>query len=168
MRFFPIGLSLTIIGTACTAIAGCGSDEYGPILLTFDACRPLVLVPNIEATPAELRSLESAAKMWNALSGTQLTFEDVPGADRLPVRFGDAADMFFGRYDDRIGEVFINQRLPDHRRRTIVAAHELGHAFGLVHIDPERRPSVMNSGNWDVAPTMEDGATLRALRADCP
>jgi predicted Zn-dependent protease len=48
-----------------------------------------------------------------------------------------------------------------------VIAHELGHAFGLVHVSPDTRPSVMNPGNTTVAPNDGDRAALEALWGTC-
>jgi hypothetical protein len=46
-----------------------------------------------------------------------------------------------------------------------VIAHEIGHAFGLVHVTG--RASVMNAGNIDVAPNAGDAADLSALWGAC-
>ena len=42
-------------------------------------------------------------------------------------------------------------------------AHEIGHAFGLWHVKPSVRRSVMNPGNTTVTPTERDVDSVRAL-----
>ena len=49
----------------------------------------------------------------------------------------------------------------------LTTAHELGHAFGLTHVDPGVRRSVMNPNNITVSPTSEDVAKLHALWRPC-
>jgi len=46
-------------------------------------------------------------------------------------------------------------------------AHELGHAFGLVHVPQSERTSLMNPGNISTPPTVEDQAALAALWGTC-
>ena len=47
----------------------------------------------------------------------------------------------------------------------VTIAHEIGHAFGLVHVSD--RPSVMNVGNLVVEPNTGDVTALVALWSTC-
>ncbi len=42
----------------------------------------------------------------------------------------------------------------------VTIAHEIGHAFGLVHVPAGQRTSVMNPNNLVIEPTAEDVDTL--------
>jgi hypothetical protein len=81
----------------------------------------------------------------------------------LPVRFMPAAAFSHGYYDPS-GEVLINDDLTA-RPLVVTIAHEVGHAFGLVHVTD--RPSVMNPGNLDIEPNAGDVAALAALWGTC-
>jgi predicted Zn-dependent protease len=45
----------------------------------------------------------------------------------------------------------------------VTIAHELGHTFGLWHVHPSTRRSVMNPGNTTITPTERDVDSVRAL-----
>ncbi len=105
---------------------------------------------------------------WNEVAGTRLTLEDVAGAARLPVEFEEAAPAFFGIYLDEEGRVVINRRLTEPHGRAVTIAHEMGHAFGLVHLEPETDISVMNPANLEVEPTPEDAGRLAEIWGRCP
>ena len=62
--------------------------------------------------------------------------------------------------------IFINDEL-DGDELMLTTAHELGHAFGLTHVDPGMRRSVMNPNNITVSPTSDDVAKLHALWGTC-
>lgn len=63
--------------------------------------------------------------------------------------------------------IFINDDL-DGQPLAVTVAHELGHAFGLVHVDPSVRASVMNPGNLSTPPTAADAAQVTGLWGACP
>jgi hypothetical protein len=61
----------------------------------------------------------------------------------------------------------INRRLSGEPLE-ITVAHELGHAFGLWHVEHEVRTSVMNPGNLTVAPNAGDASDVAVLWGRCP
>jgi hypothetical protein len=142
----------------------CASNEGATTIeLTHDACAPLSLVA---AAPTELQS--------SALQGGQDLWLDrgAPALGRragatLDVRFEPASPAFRGLYDDHEGVIYINSELTDARVLSIVVAHELGHAFGLVHVPASERPSLMNPGNVSISPTASDQAEVEALWGAC-
>ncbi len=129
----------------------------------MDPCVPIVLVPADDVTAAERASIEDALRLWNDAAGTELTLGEVEGAAHVPVHFRDAPLIFLGVYER--GSVVVNRGLTDERTRTVVLAHELGHAFGLAHVEDEG--SVMVPGNATVAPGPRDAAAIAALWGAC-
>lgn len=95
-------------------------------------------------------------------------FDELDPEVGLEVRFEDAAATFHGLYDPGAGRVLVNRAIADRGALSIVVAHELGHAFGLVHIDAGTRASVMNPGNIVTPPTDADQGALEALWGACP
>lgn len=129
----------------------------------------------MDATTSERQAVVAALGYWNASGGLGLTLASVASASTaadagqppLSVQFQGAAGAFYGLYDDERGIVFVNRRLDDARGRAVTVAHELGHAFGLQHVDRRERPSLMNPGNLTLGPTEQDVAQLRRLWGDC-
>jgi hypothetical protein len=130
----------------------------------FDPCSPLAL-ELVDATDAQRASTGEGIAMWNTLLGAQLTLDEQSDAPRVPVHFDDAGANFHGYYDDERGIVYINNDIADDRARAITLAHELGHAFGLLH--EEERVSVMNSGNQKIEPNEGDEDALVRLWGQC-
>lgn len=148
-------------------VGSCAAPGDDVLEITYDVCEPTVIVPAADATPDELASIDAAIAMWNESSETRLTREDLPGAQRIPVRFEEAALAFYGVYEDEVGEVVINRLLTDPHHRAVTIAHELGHAFGLWHVDRQERVSVMNRANLEVEPTAADADALVATWGAC-
>ena len=120
--------------------AGCADAPGGDahLDLVFDVCAPIRLsAPG--ATAAQLAGVDAAAALWRD----------------------------HGVYEDEVGVVFVNTDLTDPDARTITIAHELGHAFGLWHVAASERPSIMNPGNLQVLPTVDDQAALAARWGTC-
>ena len=152
---------------ALVAVACAPRNDDEPIERSFDPCT-LIVTPAADVEAHELASIEEAIEMWHSAADTRATVgKDGDEAHRLEVRFDDAPAAFRGLYDDQRGIVFINRDLPSARARSITVAHELGHAFGLLHVDPEKRTSLMNPENVDVPPTPDDARAVHALWGRC-
>jgi hypothetical protein len=82
----------------------------------------------------------------------------------VPLRFEAAAALSHGFYDPVRGLVLVNDDLVA-RPLAVTIAHEVGHAFGLVHVT--NRPSVMNPGNLEVEPNASDATALADLWGRC-
>lgn len=151
--------------TAIATTIGC--DPAAPAIeITFDPCDAVELEVG-DATADQRASIDDALAMWSD-RGTALVLTPHAGlAPRLTIAFADAAEVFHGAYDPATGVIYINTDLDDRRQRAITIAHELGHAFGLVHVAFDQRVSVMNRGNLDTAPTSPDHLEVEALWGGC-
>ena len=193
-------LSLIALVAAASSLLGCGESAApsGPYI-AFDACQPLILVPDPSATAAEVAGLAAGLALWNASAGTTLSVaapgdpsapasatpsasastEASASADAsapasaeasapatLPIHFQQAADLFHGLYDAPNAQIYINTDLADHEL-AVVITHEVGHAFGLVHIPVSVGPSVMNPANLMIEPQPRDIDTLEAKWGRC-
>jgi hypothetical protein len=119
-------------------------------------------------TTAQADGVTKAIAMWRDHGAPGLVAgPDADAAASVRLRVQDAAPFFRGFYDDRASTIYINAGLVDSEAIGIVIAHELGHAFGLTHVAPEVRKSVMNPGNITVEPTDADRAALEALWGSC-
>jgi hypothetical protein len=130
----------------------------------FDACAPLALIADPGVSPEQSAGIVAGMSLWNAAAGTRLMFASGGGAadasaTGLPIHFQAAAPPFHGLYDAPRGQVFVNTDLSG-ELLAITVCHEIGHAFGLVHVPADQRSSVMNPNNLNVEPTAEDVDTL--------
>ncbi|HMF43853.1 MAG TPA: hypothetical protein VKQ32_24430 [Polyangia bacterium] len=158
----PRTIPLVTTLLSCAVLAGCGAaggpDESGPPV-TFDACAPLQVVADPAISDVEAGGITAGIAFWNTRAGTRLTLGGDPTLPGLPLHFQAAAPPFHGLYDAPSGQVFINTDLSG-EALAVTIAHEIGHAFGLVHIPADQRASVMNPNNLVVEPTAEDVDTL--------
>lgn len=134
---------------------------------TFNPCEPLVVGLDPGVTDAERASAEAAVARWNRVAATRLTTADAH-APVVPLHFQEAAYAFHGLYDDARGVVYVNQALAsDPAACSVVIEHELGHAFGLLHVPASTRSSLMNPGNLTMGPTPADVAAVASRWGAC-
>ncbi len=171
-----VALLVPLTTTACGQSKGDGKIDT-----VFDPCAPLVIAP-VDGSAREKESVFRGVALWNDTAGSQLSVQgdgtldsddddaDSDAADSAPViplHFDEAGSNFHGYYDDVGAIVYINDDMDDDRQRAITIAHEIGHAFGLLHVDVDDDASVMNDGNLETAPNDFDVDALRALWGAC-
>ena len=155
---------------AALLLSGCVMDAGdAPAGRSFDPCSTVVFVDG-DARPEERASLDEALATWNAEAGLALrrvepNDVDSPIEEVLAIRFEPTIPALFGVYDDGEGAISINASLSDDRSRRIVLMHELGHAFGLSHVEGEA--SLMNPGNKSVPLSEADVERLRGIWGVC-
>ena len=162
----------------CASLASCAT-ESSESYLARDPCAPLSLAAPT-ATAAEQTGISGAVALWRdrGVAAFDVAPDDAPAADpttasastgALPIeiRFDAAASTFHGVYDPATARVLINRDLTDPATLAIVIAHELGHVFGLAHIAPATRLSLMNPGNLVTPPTEADQGALEARWGRC-
>jgi len=155
------------------ALAACrGADPAS--YSARDPCAALA-VAVVMPTSLERDAIGDALALWRdhgvaafdaALDGTAGA-PPVPAAPTIAIEFDAAAAAFHGVYDPAADRVLINRAIDDRATLAIVIAHELGHVFGLVHIAPAARISLMNPGNLVTPPTDADQRALDALWGAC-
>ncbi|MBA3393080.1 MAG: matrixin family metalloprotease [Deltaproteobacteria bacterium] len=128
-----------------------------------DPCAALA-VNATGATSTQRGGIADALVLWRGRGATALGTGG-PADATIEIRFEEAAPSFHGHYDDETGVIYINARITDPATLAIVVAHELGHAFGLPHVDD--RISLMNRGNLVTPPTEADEHALAALWGRC-
>jgi hypothetical protein len=145
---------------------GCGSEDgsTGPAVV-YDPCEMTLLLATAGASAAERTALTDALALWQVVAGPRLSVLDQTAAQVLPIGFQAAAPAFFGLYRPDRGDILINSELGDPGARAITVAHELGHAFGLAHVTGRR--SLMNPGNLQVPPAVEDSQLIYERRPAC-
>ncbi|HEY0193349.1 MAG TPA: M48 family metalloprotease [Kofleriaceae bacterium] len=124
-------------------------------------------------TAAEQAGIAAAIAMWRGHGITTMSVTDSAAepTDAITIKFADAADAFHGVYDPPSASILINRDLASGDTAgalAIVIAHELGHVYGLVHVDPAERLSLMNAGNLWTPPTDGDQTALQTLWGVCP
>lgn len=163
LRFSCI-LSLALLG-------GCaGGPQDTTLEIVSDVCEPTAVIAPADATEAQLASIDEGIAMWGRLGFDRMVRADgalLTGGQHIEVVFDDAAAFFHGLYDDEHGVVYINRALSDDHQRSVTVAHELGHAFGLLHVARDARVSVMNPDNLVVEPNDGDAAELVTLWGVC-
>jgi hypothetical protein len=155
---------LGTLAVVALALGGCAAPGDDALDVVFDPCGS-ALAPAGDTLARERDAVLAAAAIWNDALGADLAIVAPDAPDALPIRFEEAAALFRGIYLDEEGAVVINRSIADDGDRAIAIAHELGHAFGLWHV--EDRASVMNPGNLSVLPTAADVAAVTARWGAC-
>jgi hypothetical protein len=148
-------------------LAACASnapDDSVTFEHVFDACTPLAINAPA-ASDAQRASIAAAADLWAAVGVVGARDGDA-GSGGVTIVFEPSTPSSFGFYDDSASTIYVDEALAD-RERGIVIAHELGHAFGLIHVPMTERISVMNAGNLDADPTIDDRDAVAARWTDC-
>jgi hypothetical protein len=164
LRYHTPLLSCLLLGAV-----SCAPDTGDFVFeITYDPCQVIVIAPDPDASDDELASIDDAIDMWNSTGATHLTRIEYPHAPRLQVLFDEASPAFYGIYVHQEGHVFINRMLKNRYARAVTVAHELGHAFGMLHVAGGTRTSVMNKGNLRTPPQASDAEALVELWGRCP
>lgn len=143
-------------------VVSCASPDGGAIDHPFDPCAPLRLdAPG--ASDAQAAAIDQAIAAWQVSAASRAA---PPASAVVEVQFVDGPPEEYGFFDDAGATIYVNREL-DGDARAITIAHELGHAFGLVHVAPAVRASVMNAGNLTIAPTADDRAAIAARWGAC-
>jgi hypothetical protein len=155
------------LGVAAALLGACGAGSGDTTLqIVHDVCEPTALIAPADASGDEIASIDGAIDMWARQGFDRLVRGDGESTTQaIEIVFEEASEVFHGLYDDEHGVVYINRTLADDHERTVTVAHELGHAFGLWHI--EDRSSVMLPGNLDIEPNAGDADALRGLWGPC-
>lgn len=157
--------SLTVLTLALTAAACTGSSGDDQLDVVFDVCGPITVVTSA-SSPAQTAAIDEAIELWRAHGVPAITRGLAGDEPSIEIRFEDAARNFHGVYEDEVGVIFINSGLTG-EDQAVTVAHEMGHAFGLWHIEPDDRISVMNPGNLHITPTPADELALVDVWGTC-
>lgn len=157
---------------ALALLGGCaGGPQDTTLDIVSDVCEPTAVIAPADASAAQLASIDAALAMWADLGFDRAARveagAEVGAEQHVSVVFEEAAEMFHGLYDDENGIVYINSLIDDDHARAVTVAHELGHSFGLWHVDAGVRVSVMNPANMVVEPNESDAGELVALWGAC-
>jgi hypothetical protein len=151
-------------------LAACNGGDPSSSYVTHDPCAALAIT-QVAPTAMQQGGVGDALALWRDHGVRAFDRGDAveaPAAGAIEIRFEDAAATFHGLYDPSASRVLINRTIADRDALAIVVAHELGHAFGLVHVDAATRTSLMNPGNLVTPPTDADQRALEALWGACP
>jgi predicted Zn-dependent protease len=143
----------------------CSPDST--IDITFDPCSHLAILPLDGTKAAEVQAIEDAVAAWSQVIPARIDVDAAAGDGALTVSFESGDTPFRAMYFDHWGEIMVSRDKLAPGDYALALAHELGHAFGLQHVDQSERPSVMNVGNLSISPTEEDGLAVTALWQSC-
>lgn len=147
-------------------VAACAADDS--IDRTFDPCSPLTIVPAPGTEAREIQSIEAAALAWSRVIPARIEIgAGSPDAVTLGVTFEPGDTFYRAMYWAGVGKISISRDGLAPEDYALALAHEMGHAFGLLHVSTELRGSVMNTGNVEIEPTDADGLAVRDLWESC-
>lgn len=153
-------IALVLLSSGC--LAGDNIDT------TFDPCSPLTIVARFDTLDDELQSVDAAIASWTQVLPTRISLaRDEENSEGLKIAFESGDSFYRAIYFDRRGEILINRGALTLEEMPLAIAHELGHAFGLLHVSAEERLSVMNVGNIDVVPNRDDASSVSAVWDAC-
>lgn len=113
-------------------------------------------------------AIEDAVLSWGLVLPTRIDVgAAVDDSPALPIFFEPGNTFYRALYLDKRGEILISRERLENDHLSLAIAHELGHAFGLLHISEDDRASVMNIGNLTVTPNNEDGLAVGAFWPAC-
>lgn len=141
-------------------LAACSGGGDTTIDITHDPCAGITLRAS-PATDDQVAGIDDAIGLWAGFTTAMTRVVDRP---TIEIIFEHSSPAVRGLYDDELSVIHINDQLAG-EPLSIVIAHELGHAFGLEHV--EGRPSVMNKGNLFTPPNDGDLAALEARWGSC-
>lgn len=151
---------------AALALPACTSNDE--IATVYDPCSPLAIDVAPDISGDERLGVEGAIAAWSRVLPTRIAIGAADGAASvLPIRFESGDTFYRAIYWDSFGMISISRDRLAPEDYPLAIAHELGHAFGLLHVDKSDRASVMNVSNLEVAPTDDDAAAVRARWATC-
>ncbi len=115
------------------AAGGCADGSSAGSAITFDPCAGITVAMAGTPTQPQSDGVAAAIALWNATGQTRLSAGPDAAAASIPVHFQFAASPDHGLYDGQQGAIFVNEDLTGDPL-AVTLAHELGHAFGLVHV----------------------------------
>ncbi len=178
-------LRLALFALVILSTAGCiATDDV--IDVVFDPCSPTMVTvsSSVDAgetlDPRHVVAIEQAIVLWSSVlpisakwsdaseqpSSLEVDIQPAHEPSVLFVSFRELSPILNGTYRDEEGEILVNNQLEENEQ-AVTLAHEMGHAFGLLHVGTDSRPSVMNAGNTTTAPTVEDAELLRTMWSSC-
>jgi hypothetical protein len=143
-----------------------------------DVCAPISLTVQ-QPNDFQRAGIDGALELWRArgiqtvsvadgaTAGTERGADALERGGVIELRFEAAAGPFHGLYDDETGIMYVNSGIEALIPLSIVIAHELGHSFGLPHVESDERTSLMNPGNLITPPNEADQAAIEALWGPC-
>lgn len=150
------------------ASSSCAAEGDTALEIVFDPCTTRVAAA-AGSSASEVASIDRALSLWNEAAALRLERVVAPPSDTvLEVSFVPSIAALRGVYDDEAGAIMVNRAIEADEPRALTVAHELGHAFGLLHVPPDERASLMNPGSPEVTPTPEDVGALLDLWGRCP
>ena len=114
----------------CGAYAHDGTTEDGP-MCESRLVRQLTIDPAF--SPSQVEAIVAAGDSWGTSTGGRVALSWVVGTPADVRAVADLPGNAVGHQWSSTGEILLDVALPAERLQ-VVAAHELGHSFGLGHV----------------------------------